>query len=372
MQSIMDILYIPLGYLMRGLYGVFGNYLATLLVFAVIIKLILFPFSIKQQRNSQKQAKLRPKEAAIRKKYAGRTDKATQTKMQEEVLALYRSEGFNPASGCLPLLIQFPILLAVFRVVTAPLTYILRIGKENIEAIKEIATKLAETAGSRVDAMEINWIKEIVLNRDSQIVTDGFAKIEGVKLDEIIKFHDNFDFFGTGINLLDKPTVGLNWLILIPILTFVIVYGSMKLTRKFTYQPSTGNEQQDNATASSMKIMDLMMPLMSVWFSFMYPAAIGIYWMMQNLLGSVQQFALYKLFPIPKCSEEEYRAAELALRGKTEKNKNVKKRPADEVKELPKKSSKDKGPKNKKAFVKKKVLAKVRETGRVPMAKKKI
>ena len=66
MQSIMDILYIPLGFLMRGLYGIFGNYLATLLVFAVIIKLILFPLSIKQQRNSQKQAKLRPKEAAIR------------------------------------------------------------------------------------------------------------------------------------------------------------------------------------------------------------------------------------------------------------------------------------------------------------------
>ena len=372
MQSIMDILYIPLGFLMRGLYGIFGNYLATLLVFAVIIKLILFPLSIKQQRNSQKQAKLRPKEAAIRKKYAGRTDKATQNKMQEEILALYQSEGFNPASGCLPVLIQFPILLAVFRVVTEPLTYILRIGSESIDAIKGIATQLAEAAQTRVDAMQINWIKEIVLNKDSSTVTEGFAKLEGITLDEIVKFHDNFEFFGTGINLLDKPTVGLNWLILVPILTFVIVYGSMKLTRKFTYQPSSGNEQQDNATASSMKIMDLMMPLMSVWFSFMYPAAIGIYWMMQNILGFVQQYALYKLFPIPVCTEEEYRAAELALRGKSEKNMNAKKRQKPETPELPKRSAKDKTPKNKPAVIKKKVLAKVRETGRVPMAKKKI
>ncbi len=378
MSGIMDILYIPLGYLIKIIYDLVGNYLGALLIFAVIVKLILFPLSIKQQKNSQKQARLRPKENAIRKKYAGRTDKATQTKMQEELMAMYQEEGFNPASGCLPMLIQLPILLAVFRVVTEPLTYILRISKESVAVLTELATKLAESAGGRIDVLQINWIKTIIENGDNALVPEYFSKISDVVFADLQKFYDNFYFFNTGINLLEKPIwnePGVLWVV--PILTFVLVYGSMKLTRKFTYQPSTGSAQQDAATASSMKIMDLMMPVMSTWFSFMYPAVIGIYWMMQNVLGSVQQFALYYMFPIPHYTEEEMRAAELALKGKTDKHKKAK--PVIEgVAEEPKKKAPVKSSggkkvvKNQKAHIRASILKKVRENGRVPMAKKKI
>lgn len=364
MSGIMDIIQVPLGYLMSFLYSLFGNYLVALLVFAVIIKLILFPLSIKQQKNSQKQARLRPKENAIRKKYAGRTDKATQTKMQEEILALYQSEGFNPASGCLPMLIQLPILFAVFSVVTRPLTYILRISKENIEALKEIVKPLI----GNTEALEVNWIKAIV---NDKTIIDSVNSIKPDLYAEIEKFHDNFDFFGI-LNLLDKPEFKLNWLITIPILTFVIVYFSMKLTRKFTYQPSQGNAQQDNATAASMKIMDLMMPFMSVFFSFMYPAAIGIYWMMQNLLGSVQQYALYKIFPIPTFTEEELKQAELALKGKSDKPKKQKAEKNDDEKPAKKAPLKKGEHRNRKATIKESTLRKVRENKVIPMAKKKI
>ena len=92
----------------------------------------------------------------------------------------------------------------------------------------------------------------------------------------------------------------------------------MKLTRKFTYQPQIG---QDNATKSSMFMMDITMPLMSTWICFMTPAGIGIYWIVQNILGVVQQYALYKLFPIPPMTEEDIKEAERKLRGKPAKPK---------------------------------------------------
>lgn len=78
----------------------FQNYMLTLVLFALFIKLILFPFGIKQQKNTLKQAKLRPMEMAIRKKYAGRNDRATQEKLNNELMQLYQQENFNPASGC--------------------------------------------------------------------------------------------------------------------------------------------------------------------------------------------------------------------------------------------------------------------------------
>lgn len=377
MSGIMDILYIPLGWLIKLIYDGVGNYLAALLIFAVVVKLILFPLSIKQQKNSQKQARLRPRENAIRKKYAGRTDKATQTKMQEELMAMYQEEGFNPAGGCLPMLIQLPILLAVFRVVTEPLTYILRISKDSVKVLTELATKLAEAVGDKIDVLQINWIKIITDNADNPLVTDAFSGISDITVAELQKFYNNFEFFGTGINLLEKPILkepSALWAI--PILTFVLVYLSMKLTRKFTYQPSTGSAEQDAATASSMKIMDLMMPVMSTWFSFMYPAVIGIYWMMQNVLGFVQQYALYHMFPIPRFTEEEMKAAELALKGKTSKKKAA---PAIEgvatepQKKIPVKTQNGKKVvKNQKAHITQSALKRVRERGRVPMAKKKI
>ena len=103
-----------------------NNYILTLFVFAIILEIVMLPFSIKQQKNSIKQAKMRPKEMAIRKKYAGREDNATKQKMSMEIQQMYQKEGFNPMGGCLPLLIQFPIIIALYNIVMNPLKYICR------------------------------------------------------------------------------------------------------------------------------------------------------------------------------------------------------------------------------------------------------
>ena len=113
-----------------------------------------------------------------------------------------------------------------------------------------------------------------------------------------------------------------SWLLLIPVITFVVAFFSMKLTRKMSYQ-APQNDLSGNA-AASMKIMDFTMPLLSVWITFTVPAIVGLYWIYQNILGTVQQFILSRIYKIPVFTDEDYKRAEKELNGslKGSKSKN--------------------------------------------------
>jgi len=120
------ILYTAIGTVLSWMTVVgFGNYVVGICIFAILIEILMIPFGIKQQKNSIKQAKLRPKEMAIKNKYKGRNDQPTMQKMQAEIQELYQRENFSPASGCLPLLIQLPIIMILYNVVMDPLRYML-------------------------------------------------------------------------------------------------------------------------------------------------------------------------------------------------------------------------------------------------------
>lgn len=110
-----------------------------------------------------------------------------------------------------------------------------------------------------------------------------------------------------------------SWLLLIPVITFVVAYFSMKLTRKLSYQ-APQSDLSGNA-AASMKIMDFTMPLLSVWITFTVPAIVGLYWIYQNILGTVQQFILSKIYKIPVFTDEDYKKAEKELNGSLKGNK---------------------------------------------------
>ena len=309
---IQDVLLIPMGFIIRVCYSITSNYALSLLLFAVIMQIILFPLGIKQQKNMNKQAALRPKESAIRKKYAGRTDAVTQKKMNDEIMALYQQENFNPASGCMPLLIQLPIIFALFYVVRMPLTYITRLTPDVITVLK---TQVANAGGVFSPGYEeigiISFLKE-----------HGLSAISGlgdrVTADTLARMPD-FKIFGGAFDLSVLPSSEI-WSIylLVPILTFVFMYGSMKLTRKFSYQPQPAGDAQ---TQSSMKIMELLSPAMCTYFAFIVPSAIGIYWMYRNILAFVQQFVLSKMYPTPKFTDEELREAEREYLGKNKKSK---------------------------------------------------
>ena len=320
------------GWLIKSLYNLFGNnYLLTLFLFAVIIKVLLLPFGIKQQKNSIKQAKMRPKEMAIRKKYAGRNDRVTQTKMQEEIMKLYQEENFSPMSGCLPLLIQMPVLFALYGVIIKPLTYISSLGKDL--SAKLISAYDAISEGVVNNYSQIELIQKLPEEGFAEKLGAEFAKLtEGMTVApweeiqaELLSLRDSFTVFG--IDMTVRPQFKMDIYILIPILTFVFAYFSTKIIRKFTYQPNmSANPDQ----ARSLAMMDWMMPLMSVWISFNVSSAIAVYWMFQNVLGAIQQIALCKCYPVPVITDEEMREAERQLKKNAEKKAKEAKEKAKE------------------------------------------
>ncbi len=289
--------------------GIEHGYALTILLFSVVCQLILFPFAIKQQKNSQKQSRLRPKENVIRRRYNGRTDRNSQMKMNEEIQTLYQEEHYSPFSGCLPLLIQLPIILVLFNVVRAPLTYIVNMSNTDLLAIYN---KLVELGAEGFDtvAESVKNINEInVLN----CLNNNTAGIKDALSDVIGKYSiPSFQFWK--IDLSVAPSAfpkSASWhIILIPVATFLSAFFGQKLTRKFSYQPPSAE------SPSSMKLMNVMMPLLSAYFAYTWQAVMGLYWTYRSILSLLQQIILSRMYPIYNYTEEELRAEEKAYLAK--------------------------------------------------------
>ncbi len=133
----MEFLYVPFSLLMKGCLFISNNhYIFALFFFALFMQIILLPFAIKQQKSQIKMAEVRPKEMAIREKYKGRNDKATQQKMTMEIQEMYQQNGYNQFAGCLPLLIQLPIILILFAIVRQPMSYATDLKKDGFDINK--------------------------------------------------------------------------------------------------------------------------------------------------------------------------------------------------------------------------------------------
>ncbi len=324
----MDYIKVPFGYLMELCCKIVPNYLVALALFTVILQVILaVVFGIKQQKNSVKQATLAPKIAAIRKKYAGRNDQATMMKMQEETQALYQAHGYNQLGGCLPLLIQLPIIMGLYYVITEPLRFICGICRMDGAGIKEVIKNFVDAgiASENLRSQQYEILNYIANNDQSKWIELTKGQIPSV----IPQFKMGaFDFSAL-------PEVA-SWLVLVPVLIFITSVLSQIITRKFTYQDPMAKEQQNNP---SMKIMMYSMPLLSVWISFSMPAAVGVYWIYRSITATIQQIILYFLIPPPKFTEEDYKAAERELSGKDKNKKNNKKNTAPRDPNAPKKRS---------------------------------
>ena len=316
----MDIIYKPLGWILNLCSKIVGgNYFFAILIFAVFVEIVLLPFGISQQKKSIKQARLRPKEQAIRKKYAGRDDKATQMKMTEEIQELYQKEGYNPMSGCLPLLIQFPLLLALFNVVYNPLKYICGFSDDAVLQIQSIVG----TSSSNTTMGILDRIRETPYEHLKNV--EGFTQ----EIYDSIPTLTVFKKFNLALTPMECMNVELltdiaGWLvILVPVFTFVAYFLSMKINRKLMYQPM--NDANQAQMGCSNNVMDIVMPLFSVFFAFTYPAALGIYWIFKCLLGILKQFILSKAMPLPVFSEEDFKAAEKEVNARLDKNAKVQK-----------------------------------------------
>ena len=318
--QMMDFIFRIPGYVLRFCNNIMGNqYILALLLFAVIVEVLLIPFGIKQQKNSIKQAKLRPKEMAIRKKYAGRDDQPTKQKMSMEIQELYQKEGFNPMGGCLPMLIQFPIIIILYQIVIKPLHYICGLSEDMVnQAIQIVKGYPAYESATFSSGNNINLMGAIkdIMGKDPH----AFDTIEGFS-DKISSAADLPNLTIFGVDVLDLGvTPGFvdaagRWLLWVPILTFVVYFLSMKLNRKLSYQPMA----DDKATGCSNKMMDIVMPLFSVWITFSVPAALGVYWIFKSILGVLKQWILKKAMPLPVFTDEDYKAAEKEMNARMEK-----------------------------------------------------
>ena len=319
----------------------FGSYVLGICLFAIVIELLMLPFSIKQQKNSIKQAKLRPKEMAIKNKYKGRNDQPTMQKMQTEIQELYQRENFSPYSGCLPLLLQLPIIMALYYIVIDPLHYVLGQGANVTAALTTFATASPAAGGLGMSIASNRGTIELLslLKESGDNIIDALGNFQYfsfsdealASLDKAVGMIPNFNIGNLNFGLTPSWS---NWiLMLVPVLTFVTYFLSSKLNRKFMYQPATNDGVDARQQACSNTMMDVTMPAMSAFFTMAVPAVIGVYWAFRSWVGLLKSFIMSRIMPLPTFTEEDYKAAEKEMAGKSKKkiNKESKNKSYDQV-----------------------------------------
>lgn len=275
MNSFFDSMYAvlgyPFGYVLRFIYTYItaGNYGLSLILFTLFARLLMVPTTISQQKSTIKTQRIQPKLRRINEKYKG-----DQQKIQEETQALYQREGYNPMNaGCLPLLVQLPIIYGLIGVIYHPLKYALLINADAITALSDAAKALStELATKNTRFIELYVIEHI----------NELQNVPGVS-EAIYQKIQNFSFTFCGIPLGQVPDFkNFNILWVIPALSFLssLASGIYSTIRSKRQNPAAAK----NPTAGCMM---LGMPLFSLYFTFQFPAGIGIYWIASNIFSFI-------------------------------------------------------------------------------------
>ena len=284
------IITLPFAALLRWMYEFSGSYGLSIILFALIIKLILLPFQMKSKKSMIRMGSLSKKQQELQKQYA-----KNQQKYNEEVAKLYQEEGVNPMSGCLWSLLPLFIMLPLYSIIYRPITYFMGLSEEVLETLKTMAAGLGYSASSGNAAYEQIYLTDFI--------SQHWADFEG-KVDGLI----NVDFSFLGLDLSAQPSsmfssFTLTWacvgVILIPIISALAQYVSTIIMQK-----TNGQEQQ-----TQMKVMNLVMPLFSMWICFGLPAAMGLYWIINSVLTTIQEVLLGKFYTKKIKAEEDERQA---------------------------------------------------------------
>ena len=323
-----------LGMLMDWIYSGISNItggrvesvVLSIVIITIIIYMCLLPLTIKQQKFSKLSQKMQPEMQAIQAKYKNKKDQASMMAMQEETQLLYQKYGISPMGSCVQMLIQMPILLALYRVfynIPAYLSGVKGSFTGLVDQIKGVdnysdtlvqlmekynvvtssglnasnaASKLADASGDTLS----NYIIDILYKLPSKgwdALMDG-KFFDGIQ-SAVEKTHDallHFNYF-LGLNISDTPWYIIKsnftdkpdkWLlfVILALLIPVLSYLTQMINIKLMPQATNGNDQM----ASQMKMMNLMMPLMSLFFCFTVPVGLGIYWICSALVRGIQQF----------------------------------------------------------------------------------
>lgn len=276
-----EILGIPFGWVISLFYAMTGNYLLSILCLTVIVRLCLLPSAISQQKGMAKQARLQPKLRRIQKKYEG-----NQQKIQEETQALYQREGTSAmTSGCLPTLIQLPIMIGLFQVNYHPFSMVLRLPSEVVASLKTAAEAFATGAQNNSMRLEL-----VALEHFSEIDKASIPGLTAEMIAKIELFIERFSLFG--LDLSARPDFKVpSALWIVPIISGLIALG-MSLYSQYR-QKKTNPEMAKNPM---MGCMTLYMPIMQIVFGFMFPISVGIYTIMSTGISFIQMVILNHIY----------------------------------------------------------------------------
>ena len=325
------------GYVLNFLYEFVGNFGWAILLFSVLVKVIMIPISIKQQKTMEKSQRLSKEMKNLQFKY-----KNDPEKFNQEMMDLYKREKMSPFSGCLSSIIQIILLFSVFYLVRSPLTYMRKIDSTTIDKLQQVVVQEGSNSNYREIAV-INYINKVkngeitkneeeVENQEEQEAQEDSEKIEQENVEQIensntevqeenneniensseqenkeeININDyvdeayiNMEFLG--LDLSKVPTEDLTNIktLIIPILYVISSIVSIKLSTKMTNQSNektAEGEQEYDAMAEANKSMNMFMPIMSVLIALIAPLGLALYWLANNILMIIERIVLNKFF----------------------------------------------------------------------------
>lgn len=281
------------GYLLNIINNFVNNYGFAIILFTIIIKLIMLPLSIKQQKTMKKSAKLQNKMKELQFKY-----KNDQEKLNREMMNLYKQENMSPFSGCLSAIVQFILLISIFYMVRFPLTYMEKVDRTQldmyVQQMKDDGIVVSQ-AYSEIDIVrEIDYLKE------------KFPEDETLN-----KINLNMQFLGLDLGKIPQQNLG-DWTVyIIPILYIISTFISMRITTSMQSKTKqkdniidvteNGENKEDvknemeDAMAQSNKMMSWMMPIMSVSISIVAPLGLALYWLVNNILMISERLILDRI-----------------------------------------------------------------------------
>ena len=281
------------GYLLNFINNFVGNYGLAIIMFTILIKIIMLPLSIKQQRTMKKSSELQEKMKVLQFKY-----KNDPEKLNREMMDLYKKENMSPFSGCLSTIIQFILLISIFYMVRCPLTYMEKIDKTQIESYVQ---QLKD------DGMPVNQAySEIDIIREVDYLKEKFPEDENLE-----KINLNMNICGLDLSKIPQQNLG-DWTVyIIPVLYIISTFISMRITTSMQNKDKKKDDviditenkgekeeernEMEDAMAQSNKMMSWMMPIMSVSISLVAPLGLALYWLVNNILMIGERLVLNKI-----------------------------------------------------------------------------
>lgn len=301
------------GYVLNFIYNIVNNYGVAIIIFSILVKVLMIPISIKQQKTMKKSTKIQEKMKEIQFKYKNNPEQLNQATME-----LYKSENMSPFSGCFSAIVQIILLFAVFYLVRSPLTYMKKVDEDVIDKYQRIIRENDLSTNSAYPEIEIvreldnikdlkNNENQVEIQAEEEQVDEKIKDFSEISDEELNSLYINMDFLG--LNLAQVPTKSSDWkAYIIPILYVLVSIISLRVVNN-TNKKDKKEKPEENKDEKSLtkpedefdpmeqmnKNMNMMFPVMYLAVALIAPLGLALYWLMNSLLMIVEKLILNKL-----------------------------------------------------------------------------